>query len=241
MKFNLTETLLRPSELSTDVMSSMYQLFHQYYDACELDQFKEDLAEKSHVLLFINPLDHSIAGFTTAMVMSFKDGESPFKAIFSGDTIIHRQYWGSQILPLYWCRLAGKIKKESRLTPLYWFLIVKGHRTYRYLPLFAKRFYPTWRYPTPDRIKLRLDMMASRKFGNAYNPSTGVIHFEQSKGHLKKTWAQIPSHLHHKPDIDYFLKQNPNYYAGDELACITELTEENLKSHALRAFRRAAP
>jgi len=237
MKLNLTEIVAHPQELSVDELSSMYQLFHQYYDACNYERFESDLNEKSHVLLFKNNTDNSIAGFTTAKLMTFADGDSPFSAIFSGDTIIHRNFWGSQLLPLHWCRLAGRIKRENLHVPLYWFLIVKGHRTYRYLPLFAKRFYPTWRYPTPRHIKIRLDIMATQKFGADYNPDTGVIHFNQSQGHLKKAWANIPPHLHHKPDINYFLQRNPNYFAGDELACITELTEDNLKSHALRAFR----
>lgn len=239
MRLTLTQTIAHPKDLSSATLAAMYQVFHQYYDASEYDQFKHDLLEKSHVLLLKNPVDDSIAGFTTALIMSFIDGSKPFNAIFSGDTIIQRQFWGSQYLPLYWCQFAGHIKQANSSNPLYWFLIVKGHRTYRYLPLFAKRFYPTWRYPTPNHIKSRLDIMAARKFGDNYNPDTGIIRFSKSKGHLKKAWAEIPSHLHNKPDIDFFLKCNPNYHAGDELACITELTEENLKSHALRAFRRA--
>lgn len=226
--------------MTSEQLAAMYRLFHQYYDACEFEQFEQDLGEKSHVLLLTNPIDNSIAGFTTALVMSFDDVSNPFNAIFSGDTIIHRHFWGTQLLPLYWCHFAGSIKQESGLLPLYWFLIVKGHRTYRYLPLFAKRFYPTWRYPTPNHMKSRLDIMATRKFGESYDPSTGLIRFTKSKGHLNKTWAKIPRHLHEKPDVNYFLQRNPNYFAGDELACITELAEDNLKSHALRAFRQAS-
>lgn len=240
MGHTLIQTLARPSELSNDTLKDMFQLFRQYYDACDYAQFEHDLFEKTHVLLLDNPIDSSLAGFTTALTMSFNDGHAPFKAIFSGDTIIDRDYWGTQDLPLYWCQFAGSIKRENQDIPLYWFLIVKGHRTYRYLPLFARRFYPTWRYPMPDHIKTRLDMMAAQKFGDNYNPETGLIRFSRSKGHLKGNWAHIPSHLKSKPDVHYFLQRNPNYHAGDELACITELTENNLKSHALRAFKQAA-
>ena len=226
-----------PAELMDNEQSMMYNLFAKYYDACTFNSFKNDLAEKSHVLVLKEASTSKIVGFTTAMVMSHNDGQQEFKAIYSGDTIIQHNYWGSQLLLLSWCKLAGKIKTTLKDTPLYWFLIVKGHRTYRYLPLFTKRFYPTWRYPTPPNVQQVLDEVATRKFGDAYHAKKGIIHFAQSRGHLKRQWANIPPHLASKPDVNYFLKRNPNYHSGDELACITELTEQNLKSHALRAFK----
>ena len=36
-----------------------------------------------------------------------------------------------------------RMLKEHRGTPVYWFLISKGYRTYRFLPVFFNRFYPT--------------------------------------------------------------------------------------------------
>lgn len=241
MTSSLYPQIKHPADLTNDEQSMMYNLFTEYYDACTFSNFKKDLAEKSHALILKEVDTSTIVGFTTALVMSHNDNQQEFKAIYSGDTIIQHDHWGSQLLLLSWCRLAGKIKASLKDTPLYWFLIVKGHRTYRYLPLFTKRFYPTWRYPTPPQVQQILDGIAAKKFGDAYLSKKGIIRFEQSKGHLKRQWADIPQHLISKPDVDYFLKRNPNYHAGEELACITELTEHNLRSHALRAFKDELP
>ena len=38
----------------------------------------------------------------------------------------------------------GQIKREAPDMPLYWFLLVKGHRTFKYLPVFGRSFFPHW-------------------------------------------------------------------------------------------------
>ena len=71
----------------------------------------------------------------------------------------------------------GALKREHPDTPLYWFLLVKGHRTFRYLPVFGKSFYPHW---SVDRDDLRplADALALEMFPDDYNPATGVVEFE---------------------------------------------------------------
>lgn len=215
---------------------AMYNLYRQYYDASDFSMFSQDMDEKDYVILM---RDHSgkLCGFSTLMLIRFEHDHIPRLALFSGDTVIHHEHWGTQTLSLAWCRLAGLIKSEHPDIPLYWFLIVKGYRTYRYLPLFAKRFYPTWRHETPPDVQSMMDHLANLKFSNHYIKDKGIIRFEQSRGHLSGQWADIPDHIRNKPDVQYFLEKNSGYINGDELVCFTELTDSNLRSHALRAFK----
>lgn len=217
---------------------AMYELYRQYYTAIEFTMFSQDIEEKDYVILMRNA-SGEICGFSTLMIIPFEYNNMPRLALFSGDTVIHREHWGTQTLSLAWCKLAGFIKLQHPNTPLYWFLIVKGYRTYRYLPLFARTFYPTWRHETPPDIQSMMDYLANLKFSDAYVKDEGIIRFEQSHGHLSGMWADIPEHVHDKPDVQYFLKKNPGYVRGDELVCLTELTENNLRSYALRAFKEA--
>lgn len=223
------------SSLSEGEIQDMYHLYVQYYAACERPQFDSDLTEKKYVVL-LRGGDDILRGFSTLVVLDFTFKQKRRRAIYSGDTVIHHDYWGSQSLSLAWSHLAGSLKLEAPSIPLYWLLIVKGHRTYRYLSLFAKRFYPTWRHGTPKETQDLMDYLARYKFGDAFKPDEGIIRFEQSRGHLKGSWADVPEHLLKKPDVRFFLDRNPRYQQGDELVCLTELCEENLRSHALRAF-----
>ncbi|MDX2505147.1 MAG: hypothetical protein QNL62_11835 [Gammaproteobacteria bacterium] len=225
------------SSLKTDEVQSMYSLLIKYYDSCEYEQFICDLQDKDYIVMLKN-CNGILQGFSTAKILSYKFKGQMVRAVFSGDTIIHNDYWGSQALPLAWCYLVGKIKAEMMDVPLYWFLIVKGHRTYRYLSLFSKKFYPTWRHDTPGHIKELINHLASERFGDAYDPQKSIVRFKSSQGHLREEWADIPDHLSRKNDVKYFLQRNPGFSIGDELVCLTELCQSNLRSFALRAFNK---
>lgn len=222
-------------QLKTEWIELMYSLYARYYDGTSWELFQQDLSNKDYTILLWDE-QHKIQGFSTLSVLKFEFAGQPQQAIFSGDTIISHLYWGEQTLPLAWCRLAGKIKASALEQPLYWFLIVKGYRTYRYLPVFTKRFYPTWEYPTPAKEQAIMDYLAQLRFGKYYDFQSGLVRFPTSQGHLRSQWAEIKDEFRLKPDICYFLERNPGYYQGHELVCLTELSEENMRSHARRGF-----
>ena len=235
---NLFARVVARNRLNDSETEAMYALYSRYYSACDSTLFARDLQEKDYVIV-LRISAGRVCGFTTLLLIDFDLRGGRKRAIFSGDTVIHHEYWGTQALALAWCRMAGTIKSESPELPLYWFLIVKGYRTYRYLPLFARIFYPTWRRQTPADAQAIMDYLATQKFGDAYKRDLGIVRFERSLGHLAGEWADIPRHVAKHRDVRYFLDRNPGYAQGDELVCFTELDESNLRSFALRAFREA--
>jgi len=233
---NLFPQVISCDRLAETEMQVMFALYRSHYSACDKRQFFADLEEKDSVILLRNS-NGTVCGFTSLLLIEFDFAGSPGRAIFSGDTVIHQDYWGTQALSLAWCRMAGMIKAQQPHLPLYWFLIVKGYRTYRYLPLFARDFYPSWRRQTPAATQALMDYLASQKFGVAYNPETGIVRFQDSRGQLSEELAAIPPHVVNNRDVRFFLERNPGYAQGDELVCLTELDENNLRSFALKGFR----
>lgn len=233
----LTAEVLKLSELSSADESSICRLYQHYYDICA-GSVADDLREKDYVIVLRDDAGN-IQGFSTILMIEFSYADISRMAIFSGDTVIHHDYWGTQALSLSWCQFMGEIKAACPERPLYWFLIVKGYRTYRYLPLFSKIFYPNRRYPTPPETQAMIDDLAKTYFGESYITDQGIVRFPESRGHLREQWANVPSHVQNHPDVKFFLQRNPDYAAGDELVCFTELSEDNLRSYALRAFKRA--
>ena len=196
--------------LSQKDKESMFGLYEFYYGGVNESLFLQDLIEK-HWAILLRDSHKRIQGFTTLFIGDHKIQERIVRSIFSGDTIIHHNYWGDQILPQTWCRFAGKIKAQQPNTPLYWFLIVKGHRTYRYLRLFSKIFYPVNSEPTPAHFKSMMDQMGQERFGNHYDPETGLIKFKTTHGYLKKEWSGINRQALQKLDVKFFLEKNPKY------------------------------
>ena len=231
----LTAVIQTQGSLDAGLVSTMYRLYDCYYGAASETAFRRDLRAKDKVILLRNRAGE-LRGFSTLAVTEFDFDNRTHRAIFSGDTIIDRRHWGEHALAFTWIELAGSIKREAPDVPLYWFLIVKGVRTFRYLPVFARRFYPHWEVPTPACEQRLLDTLASDRFGDAYDPRRGVISFPRSRGHLRSEFADVPAQHLGRPEVRFFLERNPGYRRGDELACITELHAENLRPMARRLF-----
>jgi len=222
--------------LSQREVERMFALYAKYYDGTNFAQFDADLAGKSHVI----ELRHgdALCGFSTIALIDFACGGMARRAIFSGDTIIDHHYWGEQVLPLAFCAYAGRVHARDPALPLYWFLISKGYRTYRYLNVFARHYYPRVDMPTPADEQACLDHLAHGRFGACYDAERGLLHFPQSRGHLKPEWAGVRDGAGVRREVRFFLERNPGYRAGDELVCIARLKPDNLRSYAHRAFLR---
>ncbi len=240
MEHRLKADVIAVAELSFEQQKMMAGLYGSYYDGFDEILFYQDLSAKHWAILLIDE-NNKIRGFTTLFVGEHcvdENGQQfSIRSIFSGDTIIHHDYWGEQALPHAWCKFIGVIKAQQPDVPLYWFLIVKGHRTYRYLRIFSKEFYPVSEAATPSKLQKIMDKLGNDRFGSNYHSQSGLIQYSESHGYLKQKWSGIDEQSLTKSDVKFFLKKNPNYQLGDELVCLTELTESNLQRYALSAFR----
>ena len=229
----LTSSARAAVSLTDAERDAMHALMTGHYEAVPRERFEADLAGKDEVLMLHDEAG-KVRGFTTlawnpAGVLA--EGGS----LFSGDTIIDRSCWGTQELVHAFCRRAGERGAKSG-RPLFWFLLSKGHRTYLYLPLFARRF-----HPHPERPEPVWEELASRValglFGDAWKPDEGVIRFPASHGHLRGEIAATSQERRQNPWVRFFLERNPGYASGEELVCLTEMRADNLRRVALAAFR----
>jgi hypothetical protein len=158
--------------------------------------------------------------------------DQKIRILYSGDTIIDKEFWGSSLLAKMWLKYAFKRKNENPNILFYWFLISKGYKTYKFLPVFFEDFYPNIDGCKDSNYKAILDFFAFFKFKENYDSKKGLIMFEGKKDKLKKGVAEISDKNTLDKHTKYFLNKNPNWHQGDELACITLIDETNLRSRA---------
>jgi hypothetical protein len=232
---SLTPLVLEAAQLSASDRRDMYALFERYYDAASWERFHADLGDKSHVVM-LRDAAGCVQGFSTLAVYEREFAGEPVRVVFSGDTVVDERHWGQLALAFAWLRLAGAIKARRPERALYWFLISKGHRTYRYLSAFARDYYPAPGRPTPPRTEALMAFLARDRFGDAYDPAAGVLRFPRSAGHLRDAYARVPPAHARLPEVEFFLARNAGYVHGDELVCLAELATDNFQPIARRAF-----
>jgi hypothetical protein len=214
----------------------LYELLERHYEHVSWPQFEADLLEKDAVIV-LRDASGLLCGFSTQKVMHITIDGLPVRAIFSGDTIIAPNHWGEQELGRAWCRYVGQVRAAEPETPLYWFLISKGYRTYLYLPVFFKTYYPACAWPTPAAAQRILKALASAKFPEDYDAESGLVVFQESRGNLKPELAAVPPHRLKNQHVQFFLSCNPTYSEGTELTCLAEISPENMRSYPARILQ----
>jgi hypothetical protein len=223
----------KTSHLTKVEQEQLAKLYLRHYSGTDRTRFLSDLDTKDEVLILLCGKD--IVGFTTLESYPFPWPGGTLRIIYSGDTIVDRAHWGQQTLAFAWIKHMGEIKKIIHNERMYWFLIVKGHRTFKFLSAFSKLFYPHWAYEL-DELRNLVNALAYAKFGDYYHPDKGIIEFETSMGHLRPEIALPTEEEKKKDSVRFFLKKNPGYIHGHELACLCEISEENMKPLTRRIF-----
>ena len=89
--------------------------------------------------------------------------------------------------------------------------------------------------PAADELEL-IRRLATEKFGDSFDPDTGIVRFGPHAGHLTDELADVPDRHRRLPAVSYFLERNLGYRDGDELVCLCRLAVDNLKPFAQRIF-----
>lgn len=214
--------------------AAMAGLYAAVYEGSSRELFLQDLAGKDEVLLLRCGAD--TLGFTTLTTYARTWNGQRLRVLYSGDTVVHPDHWGQQALSFAWVRHLAALKQRHQGERLVWFLLVKGHRTYRYLHVFARGFFPG-HAPAGSDLPALADWLARDRFPRDYNPATGLVEFTPSRGHLRTEYALPRAEELGRAGVAEFLDRNPAYRQGHELACVCDIAEDNMKPLTLRLFR----
>lgn len=223
------------TELSAKRREDMFALFERHYIGATWRQFEADLAEKQWVIEVVDPVDESLRGFSTQCVLQVPAAGETVRALFSGDTIIDREFWGDPALSHVWGHLTLTLIDQHRGERLYWYLLSKGYRTYRFLPVFFHEFYPRHDVTTPKFETAVLHALGRWKFGDAYDAGTGIVRPREAC-RLREGLGEIAAARLRDPHVRFFVDTNPGHTHGEELCCLAPLSRENFTLAAWRVI-----
>ena len=224
MKKELVSETLRVKKIKRGDIEKMYQLFSDYYNNHTLNTFEHDLFEKDHVILLRDKENQSIQGFSTLVCNPLRKSSKEVIGVFSGDTVVNKNYWGSSVLGLEFLKYLWFLKIKRPGVPVYWFLITKGYKTYLMMAKNFSTFYPRFEEHTPQEYKKLMDDFYSKKFPHLYDPNSGLICHDGESCALKEQVADITPDLLTEPRIKFFQEKNPHWQRGEELTCIAKMT-----------------
>jgi hypothetical protein len=217
---------LRPrAELDARRRGEMFALLARHFDGVTRTQFERDLAEKNWVIEIEDA--GRLVGFSTLLVTPSEFEGEPLTAIYSGDTIVDPEGWKSPALARTWIHAVNALREEWPARRCFWLLLTSGFRTYRFLPVFWREFHPHFDATAPPAGQRLLDHLAAAQYGSLYQPASGLVRFPHPQ-RLRGAVHALPPGRTADPHVAFFLARNPGHAAGDELACLTEISAANL-------------
>ncbi len=217
MPGKLTARLVGVDTLNPGMIEQMWSVFEGYYDDVDRGRFEADLARKERVILLVDA--QRIVGFSTMTRVRGEIDGKPYIAMYSGDTIVERPYWGETALQRIFGWTVFKFWLSNLGTPTYWFLISKGYKTYLLLTRNWVNRWPAHGSELPPFEGAVMDDLCTRLFASAWKPDRGLVIFDEPMGRLKPGVVDSGK-LPDDADVDYFVSRNPGHARGDELACL---------------------
>jgi len=232
----LTGQISKTSEINNSQLKQMFNLMNEYYENISWESFMSDLSEKDWVILLEN--SQGVKGFSTQKLIEHNIEGKSVSVVFSGDTVIDRSCWGTMSLPLAFGKMIMSLRNHYKDKELYWFLISKGYRTYRFLPVFFNCF-----YPSPDNVNVEFEkrllrQVAKNKFAGSFDPDRLIIRSNDKSQKLKPGICNITQERRKDRYVAFFEKNNPGHRNGDELACLVKCDEDNIKQFILKRIKK---
>jgi hypothetical protein len=229
----VTATVMAREALSGAEIDGMRHLLSLHFAGVTPEQFRRDLEEKNRVVLLRRGKE--LVGFSTLLAYQILVEGETVGIIYSGDTIVAPEAWGTMTLPRAWIGAVNRLRSEMVCTRCYWLLLASGFRTYRFLPVFWKEFHPRFGQTIPWEKRRILEAAARGRFGARFDPVAGIVRFDHPQ-QLVGGLECVPQSRLSDPHVAFFIKANSGHFQGDELVCLAELCESNLT----RAGRRMA-
>ena len=208
--------------------AQMLALMQVCYAGVSAERFTRDLAGKQYVILLSARRSGELVGFSTLRVAEEQVEGKPVEVVFSGDTVIHPDYWGQKELQVRFGRfmLARKLRRPSR--PLLWLLLSAGYKTYLLAVNHFPRTVPRHDWEAPAERVSFLRSLASRWFGEQYDAARGTVRFAGSHYRVRDGVASIDREAAAHPHIAFFAQHNPGHVDGEELVCLAEIRVRDL-------------
>ncbi len=231
----LAGRLVSRAELAPGKIRQLFELLAQNFTGVDFQTFQADLQEKNWVVL-LEDAAGGLHGFSTLLICATRTNGRPLTVVHSGDTIVEPSAWGSSALPRAWIQSVYQLRRDYPEGDLYWLLLTSGFRTYRFMSVFWRRFYPRYDESTPAAEQTLIDALSLERFGAKYHREIGVVRFSKPQV-LRAELLIVPEGRYSDQHVRFFMERNPGYIAGDELVCLASLDQENLTPAGRRMVR----
>lgn len=227
--------VLPTPRVGTRGWEEIWDLTQSYYDA---DRPYVECQLKAHgrIAFFRSP-DQSLVGMASLDVYPAIFEGRAIAVIFTSHVLLREQYRGHNLIQRLGLRTFLATRLSYPLRPIYWFFDTFSYKSYLLLSRNMREYWPRHDRATPDWERGLMSHLATRTYGNAWQPARGVVTRSGYK-RLRMETAPLGVDSSTAPDLAFFARANPGHAEGDMLVCLCPLNIGNWLSIGLRSLQR---
>jgi hypothetical protein len=146
--------------------------------------------------------------------------------IFTANVVIDEPYRRRGILERAGVAAFLRVKRRHPFGRVFWLFDTFSFKSYLLLPRNAGEYWPRKDRPTPAPVREFVDVLATARYGSAWDPARGVV-IRSGRKRLRPRTAPIDERMLSDPDIRFYDSANPGHREGDMLVCLCPLTLRN--------------
>lgn len=231
---------MKREDISSEYLDQMYEIYSEYYANTRKSIFLEDFKKKHGAILILHPKRNEVVGFSTVAIHQFTLNNKNYTFLFSGDTVIQKEFWGCRTLQTTMMKLLIKLRFRFPFDELYWLLISKGYKTYL---LLANNYFVYYPHHEGKHAHLKpiVEHYCKTYFNEYFDHDSGLLNFGSDYQPLKADVAPITQQMRQdNPKISFFERENPTWVQGTELPCIGRLAWQDVLRFPLRMLTKPA-
>src|SRR5581483_6857770 len=211
-----------PSHALTQAqLDDIWVLTDAYIDTVR-STFEAKLRELPELALF-RTTSGALVGMTSFEAYRVHHARRRRTVIFTSSVVIDERYRGQVILARLGARIFMREKRRHPFTPVDWLFDTFSYKSYLLLPRNFTEYWPRRDCATPPEVAAYIDALARDRYGEAWQPTRGIVARSGTK-RLKPHTAPIDSRMLADPDIRFYDSLNPGHRDGDMLVCLCPLT-----------------
>ena len=192
MSSPLFARVVAPAELDEALRREMLALMRVCYEGISPERFAADMASKQLVILLFVKGTRRLVGFSTLKVAEERLDGRTVDLAYSGDTVIHPEFWGTKTLQSAFARCMIRLKLRHPFRPCLWLLLSGGYKTYLMMVNYLPCSFPNRRYAPHASRRQFLESIAREWFGDHYDRSRGVVRLGADHYRVRAGIAPIP-------------------------------------------------
>ena len=231
-----TKVIITSNDLSLETKEEMWRIYHNHYNYTKTAFMAR--IEKNNYFAFYSHR-RTMVGFTGLRIDRTELNAQKTLLIYFGQTFLMQGFRGKGLMQITAAKIVLKFLREMLFQKVYFWADALTYKAYLAFVKKVETCYPSRKYTIPVEVKDIFHFIGHKYYGETYCEKTGTV--KKATKLVQDHATEIEEQDLQDPDIQFYVKANPNYVQGHGLLTLCPFTLRELFTVTKSYFSKNKP